>query len=473
MEWSHYSQQLFDTFTSTDSNIIVQACPGAGKTTNIKHLWSLDNKPTVYLVFNKHNQLEAQAKLPDKQGSSVLTLNGLGHRVIMNNVGKVLLDTNKVMNIIKNAIHYSSSKGKYEKQLMLNRAVQLAKMMLLPDSSTEADYNTMVSTYDVEEYPGMYHDVMTVLYISDSQCNVIDFADQLRLPVIHTMSMPHFVNVLGDEVQDFNSMQAQLVSMMQADRYVLVGDCHQSIYGFRGAMNDSMDYLRQQFDCVQLPLSISYRCPQIVVGEAQAIFKDIEAWQDAQPGNVYSTLDVMKEQFDKDTLVLCRVNRPLIALAFTLLKQGIACHVRGRDIGDGLVRLIKRQGASTVKQLLDSLEQWADQELYKARLKDDEHKVQSIQDKYDSLMVFCQQCSLHESPECVITAINKLFEQGKGVCLSTVHKAKGLEAQRCVLLEYKLFDLFTARCKQPWQAIQERNVKYVAVTRAQQTLVYG
>jgi superfamily I DNA/RNA helicase len=147
--------------------------------------------------------------------------------------------------------------------------------------------------------------------------------------------------------------------------------------------------------------------------------------------------------------------------------------MRGRDIAEGMVRLIKRQEAATVSALISSLQAWREQEVYKAQLKEDEAKQQSVIDKYDSLMVFCERCKLTDSPQAVIEAIGLVFEQGRGCCLSTVHKAKGLEAERCYLLEYGLFDHFAqSRKLQQWQRVQERNVKYVAVTRAQRELVY-
>lgn len=472
MQWSHYSRSLFDAYTNSNDNLIVQACPGAGKTTNIKHLWSLDNKPTCYLVFNKHNQLSADAQMPKKQGSNVLTLNGLGHRCITSNVGRVTVDDNKVMNIIKDHIHYASKHKQYAKQHMLNRAVNMAKSHLLSDGIGEREYQDMIDIYDLDSYEDMRHDLVKVLGISDNIIITIDYNDQLRLPVIHNMHMQVYSNVLGDEVQDFNPLQAKLVSMIDAERYVFVGDRHQSIYGFRGAMNDSMAYLKEHFNCVELPLSITYRCPQAVVQQAAEIYNDIEVWDQAQAGTVYSSLDHTSLNYDMNTLVLCRMNRPLISLAFTLLKQGVACHVRGRDIGEGMVRLIKRQEAQSISQLIDKMSEWKETEVYKAQIKGDEHKLQSIHDKYDSVMLFCEQVALHEPVDTVISKISELFEQGRGVCLSTVHKAKGLEADRCYLLNYELFDLFAAKQRQSWQVEQERNIKYVAVTRAKQELVY-
>src|SRR5437762_4483987 len=196
MKWSHYSQALFDAYIGQTNNLLVQACPGSGKTTNIKHLWSLDDKPTVYLVFNKHNQIEAETKLPQKASSNVLTLNGLGHRAIAANCGRPTLDDNKVMGIIKRAIRYSSKRDDWNKKLMLNRAVKLAKSYAIDSDFSEQQYGDMLSTFDADSYTGMFYDLLKILDISDSVLTTIDYADQLRLPVVHSMGMPHYTNVL-------------------------------------------------------------------------------------------------------------------------------------------------------------------------------------------------------------------------------------------------------------------------------------
>ena len=179
-----------------------------------------------------------------------------------------------------------------------------------------------------------------------------------------------------------------------------------------------------------------------------------------------------KEDYSARDIVLCRMNRPLVQLAYQLLQGGIPCHVRGRDIGNGLVKLIEKQGAFTVRELIGYLNDECSVELEKARLKEDDDKMQRVEDKYSSALLFCHKCKLDDTPQRVIEGINTLFEQGRGVCLSTVHKAKGLEAERALLLNSELFSSFAAKAKQPWQREQERNVHYVAVTRAKGELVY-
>lgn len=489
MKWSHYSEAIFDAYQHDLNNLMVQACPGAGKTTNIKHMWTLDSLPTVYLVFNKANQLEAQEKLPQKPGSSILTLNGLGHRALMNTFGNFQFDVKgqKILDIIDRRFKLQWSrlgrdgwKIARERRWLLKKAVEIAKFTCFDTVCTNQDYAYMLSQYDLESYPGMQEDIGKVLDENDSNTDLIDFGDQIRIPALYDIEMPEFKRGLFDEVQDFNSMQALLVSKLNCEKMVFVGDKRQSIYGFRGAMLDSMDYLRSKFGCVELPLSITYRCAKNVVKEAYAIWPDIEAWDESPDGMVQyisadsaDILSIMRTiTTPEEGIVLCRTNAPLVSFAYDLLTQGIACHVRGRDIGQGLIKLVEKFPVSTVRDLIACVQEWEAVELAKAQSIDDGHKAQSIQDKAGSLSVFMERCRLDDHPEAVIAAINKVFEQGKGVVLSTVHKAKGLEAESAYMLAHGLFDTCIERSKQPWQAEQERNVKYVGVTRAKTALVY-
>jgi len=260
------------------------------------------------------------------------------------------------------------------------------------------------------------------------------------------------------------------LEMLKAKRYALVGDCHQSMYGFRGAMNNSMAVLKAQFHCKEYPLSITYRCAKSIVAIAAAMYNDIEAWDESPEGLVrYGNGN---EIFTQQDLVLCRINRPLIAMAYDLLRQGTACHVRGRDVGQGLIKLIERQGCFTVRELIGRLHDEYEVEIEKARRKEDENKMQRIDDKYTSALLFCSKVSLNDAPAKVIGAIDAIFTQGHGVCLSTVHKAKGLEAERVFMLEPDLHKAYRARAKHHWQWEQEMNIEYVAVTRAKRELVY-
>ena len=71
----------------------------------------------------------------------------------------------------------------------------------------------------------------------------------------------------------------------------------------------------------------------------------------------------------------------------------------------------------------------------------------------------------------VISRIEKIFsDSSDGICLSTVHKAKGLEADRVFIVEPAMMPAPFA--KKDWEMVQEDNIAYVAYTRARQELVF-
>jgi superfamily I DNA/RNA helicase len=71
----------------------------------------------------------------------------------------------------------------------------------------------------------------------------------------------------------------------------------------------------------------------------------------------------------------------------------------------------------------------------------------------------------------LIVKIRQIFMDvySSGVCLSTVHKAKGLECDRVFILD-KEKTMPSRYAKLPWQRLQEKNLEYVAYTRAKDYL---
>jgi len=57
------------------------------------------------------------------------------------------------------------------------------------------------------------------------------------------------------------------------------------------------------------------------------------------------------------------------------------------------------------------------------------------------------------------------------VLLSSIHRAKGLEADRVFVLDPASLPLIR-RDSRPWERIQERNLCYIAATRSKHVLVF-
>jgi superfamily I DNA/RNA helicase len=67
--------------------------------------------------------------------------------------------------------------------------------------------------------------------------------------------------------------------------------------------------------------------------------------------------------------------------------------------------------------------------------------------------------------------IDSIFtDEVKGIMLSTIHKSKGLENERIFLICPELLPSRYATTE--WMLTQERNLLYVAITRAKKELIY-
>jgi len=86
------------------------------------------------------------------------------------------------------------------------------------------------------------------------------------------------------------------------------------------------------------------------------------------------------------------------------------------------------------------------------------------------LFAILQGISPSSTPDRFISACEEIFSDDthSGIILSSVHRAKGLEAERVFILKPELMPHPLATSEQELQ--QEMNIKYVAITRAKKEL---
>ena len=258
--------------------------------------------------------------------------------------------------------------------------------------------------------------------------------------------------------------------MKPDSRLIAVGDPAQAIYGFRGADSNSIDMIVSEFGCTRLPLTVSYRCPKNVVQHARKWVGHIEAAPNAIDGSVIHLDKWDNKVFGPTDLVLCRTTAPIIKLAYSMLKDHIGVRIMGREIGEGLKSLVKKMNAHGITKLVEKLEVYTTREVEKAIAKRQDEKAGSIRDKSDCIMSL-----INGMPETARTIpalfdiIDRLFSDKANVTLlSTIHKAKGLEAKKVYWLNSSKVIKWA---KQEWQLKQENNLRYVATTRAMHELV--
>ena len=311
-----------------------------------------------------------------------------------------------------------------------------------------------------------------------NQTKVIDFDDMILFPLVTNIAVrfPKDV-VFVDEAQDLSKTRQALVRkfVKRNGRMIIVGDDRQAIYGFSGADASALDNLIRDTNAVSLPLSVTWRCPVAVVREAKKYVADIEAAPNAKEGSVQYATTIPTKLIPGQDAVLCRNMAPLIKVAYQLLRNGVAAKVEGRDVGEGLKTLCRRWKVKTVSALLTRLDDYQARETQKYAAKGEASKVEAVEDKCGALREIADKMLLEGKQDVadVIAFIDALFADGATnvVTLATYHRSKGREWNRVFLFEH------STRCpsraaKKEWEMGQENNLAYVAITRAQDTLVF-
>jgi len=464
-------------------NLIIYANAGTGKTTTVlEGIAPILSGSSIYLAFGADPAKEAQEKINSLGLANIKasTCHSAGCGVYRR-AFNFTKDDNKLQNLA-----YDNFNGEYENlRPFVVAACKMAKQVGIgvttPIDNSKAwqamcdKFNLWDNLPDDVDYSEGISGAKYLLRANNELKKYIDYSDMIYLPLVYNLRFWQYDNVIVDEAQDINATRREMISRMlkKGGRLIAVGDSSQAIFGFTGADHDSLDLIKDQFNCKSLPLSVTYRCPKAVVNVAQRWVPDYVAHENAPEGVVDSCelAEVVKLAGQQDA-ILCRNTKPLISLAYTLLRAGVACKVEGRKIGEGLVTLAQRwKSIKTVGDLRPKVEQWAQNEIEKAIAKEDNTKAQNVDDKAKTLEVFMSQCDDDDTIATLVANIRRMFgDKLKGVLtLSTIHKAKGREWNRVFALGMSTYSPSKFATKD-WELVQEDNLCYVQVTRAKQHL---
>lgn len=274
--------------------------------------------------------------------------------------------------------------------------------------------------------------------------------------------------ILVHNCQDISPLQFELVKKCKTPRgrLVAVGDERQSIYSFMGSNLDSLQAIKNAPNTVTLPLSMTYRCARDIVDEACKVFPDgIVAAPGAEKGFVGEGTFTNAEEGD---FILCRNNAPLVDAFISLIRNGKKCSIIGKEFGDQLVSLIDSvDDIFDLEKILLDLEE----KLSKKGLKNPT-KTEAYDKVNEKVNVLLSLYEYFGSLDKVRSVIYDIFVENasRGIILSTIHKSKGLEADRVFFLEPGLIPSKYAVTELAMYA--EKCLKFVGITRARKELIY-
>lgn len=491
---SKYQQAIFDFIDNGVGNGFVEAVAGSGKSTTLKKAAErLRVRFAIFLAFNTHIAKELREKLP--KSVKVSTISAVGHGCVTKALGDVLLDEFKYDKLAKGYIKAQLSEDIREE---IREAVESSVVTVIryvhatlanPGSRDEIDGIIEHFGLDVEPEvrQWVYQIVPVVVYGGEQLAKrdkTISFSDQLWLP--YRWNLQPFKNdfVFVDEAQDLTAAQLHMAMkcMKPGGRFLAVGDRAQAIYGFTGADDQSVENIITKTSARTFPLSICYRCPKSHVELAKKFVPEIEAAPDAPEGVVKDiSVGEMEKIIRRGDMVLCRTTAPLISQCFDFIQAGIPAKVRGREIGQDLVSVLGKitkikhrdheweelRETFEMSKFLDFVRVF--EEAHTQALRDQpggDVKLAAVLDKTQCLRVIYG-AKRPKTVEEFEREINALFSNDTDdvVILSTVHRAKGLEADRTFILRRDLMPHPNAKGI-AWQEKQENNLEYIAYTRA-------
>lgn len=487
---SKYQQDIFDFIQHGNGNSVINALAGSGKTSTIVNAVKLipSTCNALFIAFNKEIVKELEKKLAGVKNVQVKTLHSLGLLMIRRNLGtNIEIDEYKYRTFIKKNIKQLSS-ADFDKmttkliQQYTDNVIQLCDLGRYNLAQCEKDLLQVSARHDIPIIDDECNAVLNVMKWGRENTTSIDFTDMVWLPYELTLNPIglQYDYIFIDECQDLNAAQRELFlrCFRRGTRFIAVGDKKQAIYSFAGADAESFAKLQNLPNTTTLPLPISYRCPKKVVNLANQFVDTMECREGAPDGEIVHNVSI-KDIHDGD-MVLCRTKMPLIKLYMRYLRMGVKSYVRGQDIGLNLLRMVDKteqivlnvslQKDGVFARLYDDLFEERNRLMIKRGMDlEDATFSNQIMNKYDSIKALEILAEGLTSARDLHDRIENVFaESADGVCLSTIHKAKGLEANNVYILCKTLMPSRLAT--QDWEKEQEQNLMYVAYTRAKYKL---
>jgi DNA helicase-2/ATP-dependent DNA helicase PcrA len=491
--WSPYQRAIFDYIEHEHGHLVVEAAAGSGKsTTLIKCLDFIPNNDKVLLTaFNTDIVNELKKKTSDRPNVEVRTLHGLGLLFIKKNIpqASAIPEPFKYDSFIKNNIKeltsintYTLRGREYFRYLdNIKKFVDFGRYYLC---QTVRDLDFIEERYGIDTIADEKEVALKVMEWGKNALETIDYTDMVWLPnVLYLKPLGLLFDfIMVDECQDMNKAERELVlkCFKMGTRMMSVGDSSQMLYAFSGGDPESFNALKSIPNTKCLPLSISYRCGKSIVDFAKKIVPTIEAADNAVDGQVVKnvSLDAVKD----GDMILCRNNAPLVQIYNEFLKLGKKSFIRGKDIGNNLKSIVKstKQDELNADCKADGVFVRLYDDLFVSRNKlmekfgiDAETAMNSpqIQNKLDMINALEILAEGIKTSEEIIEKIDEIFpkrDKKDGISLSTIHKAKGLEANNVFIACDSLMPSKSA--KKDWEIRQEYNLMYVAYTRAKHIL---
>lgn len=486
MVFSKEQEDIFDFAKNGIQNLIVQAVAGAGKTTTLVECANrIDpSKRVMLLAHNKSTRDTLKSRIGDKPNVRIYTLHGLAYRMYIEKFGEHPdIDDDKYRNYINHNIDELAT----EEYHSLHGPIKLAYKSNLFDIINKARHNLKQSEKEIKKLAVKKYGIPLVADECRMAADVlkwglehrekVDFQDLIWFPYEFGYFTKNYTAdvIMLDEAQDASLAQQDVVSrcFTRTTRLFAFGDKDQTINSWCGSdteafenLNDSDKFRRP---AKELPLTTNYRCGRNIIEYAkQYCDNNIHASENAPEGIIRHEAHLSETK--SGDMILCRVSAPLMEVYRKGVQQGLKLYFRGEELGKNLILDADCADGDTIPEIILSMKRkligtWdflTEQSGLDCRETMTDNRILSLLDTIKTMESLPKTVEKRRDLEKFVKDV--FSNEGKeGIQLSTIHRAKGLEADNVFIICPSLIPSKLATLD--WQKEEERHLLYVMCTR--------
>jgi DNA helicase-2/ATP-dependent DNA helicase PcrA len=504
------SQQQKDiiNFTNTSNeNLMIEAGPGSGKTFMLTQLvYENAGKNILCVVFNTSIKQELQRRIGNL--GQVVTVHALGNSLCnyhcpgkfrfyapLHDSKKGGSPDNKYKLIVRQLL-----KDNNEHFSLLDEVKVIVDYIQITNTPIY-DINAIVNTLDYYNVPFTSHNSIQLAqqaidigirnYKSSRHTS---FTDMIFLPTYlnHKAENGMLIGtkdegrnlrpidlLLLDECQDLSESAIAILNkfISPQTKVIAVGDSHQSINGFAGALSNSVERLKSSFNMHSLPLTITYRCPSVIVDYVNDIFNTGLIANKSGGDITTMSFDQLSQSLVAGDCVLGRNQKGkgamLIPLFHSLLRNGIATTVLGIDLLSIAKKHLDEINTDNWNNVTNSFEDYSYDQREFFTEKGWTNKLSDFEDDAYMVNILLDYAKLNHinNYNDFKYKVNEFSREKKGaITLSTMHKSKGGQWDKTVILNSMSLP-YVKESNKDWANKAEENLQYVALTRAAKELV--
>ena len=478
---------------------IVLGPPGTGKTTTLlnkvdDYLKNTDPDKVGYFAFTQKAAYEARDRaikkfnLEEDDLPYFRTLHSLAFRRLGIKKENVMQRRHyqdfgkRIKEEIRYADYENDHNGIFTTDSEYLRIVNLA---ILKGITAEQQYNLQEHNQDLEL--DKLRIISNELQRYKKEHNLIDFNDMILEFTKSDLAVPKFDVVFIDEAQDLSRMQwdmAKAIWQKTTDSFI-AGDDDQAIFRWAGADVDS--FIAQEGQ--MLPLQQSYRIPAKVHGLAMGIINKIKnrinkSWNPKIHQGSLSNYDDFEDinMSSGEWLVLARTKYMLDKLEPTLYENGYYYNNKFKKQKEHTLHMSAldwehlRQGQllkyDQIEKISSYINSWNKNKI-KGMVKESFYGIDQLKKQYglNTDKVWFE--AFDAAPRREVNYLKQMRRRGEKlnqaprITLSTIHGAKGGEAENVVLLTDLSFNTMRSYEKNP---DDENRLFYVGATRTKEHL---